>query len=141
MKGNNRGFLVLEILIAGIVLTSSIAASMYLFRMGFDYLGRANDSNVITSKLPDAMNLLRTVDLAQEKDEVSMGDEVTLTWDAQLQEKMRPVVRHAEGTGLSAFEHYLYKVRFRLRYKTLEREYEMHVFKYRRVQSVQSGGL
>ena len=35
---HQRGFLVLEILIAGLILTASIAATMYLFRMGYEYL-------------------------------------------------------------------------------------------------------
>ena len=41
-----KGFLVLEVLIAGLILTASIAASMYLFKMGFANLERANNSNV-----------------------------------------------------------------------------------------------
>ncbi|MBP1713304.1 MAG: putative rane protein [Deltaproteobacteria bacterium] len=49
-----KGFIVIEILIAGLILTSSIAATMYLFRMGFEYLERANQSNVLASKLTQA---------------------------------------------------------------------------------------
>jgi hypothetical protein len=133
MKQNNRGFLVLEILIAGLILTSSIAASMYLFRMGFQYLEKANDLNVFTAKLPDAVNLLKTVDLNQRNNTTPIGDDVTLIWESQLLEKMRPLLRLEEGVGLSPYEHYLYKVRFKLVYKTNEREYEVCLFRYKRL--------
>ena len=41
-KEKSRGFLVLEVLIAGLILTASIASAMYLFRMGFDHMERVN---------------------------------------------------------------------------------------------------
>jgi Tfp pilus assembly protein PilV len=43
-----KGFLVLEILIAGLILTASIAATMYLFRVGTLYLEKVNQSNMLS---------------------------------------------------------------------------------------------
>ena len=57
------GFLVLEILIAGLILTASIAATMYLFRMGYNYLDKANQINVLSSKLIQASGLLKTLEM------------------------------------------------------------------------------
>jgi len=61
------GFLVLEILIAGLILTSGIAATMYLFRMGFEHLERAKISNTLSAKLIQASGLIRTLDLQKKK--------------------------------------------------------------------------
>jgi len=137
MKHDSKGFLVLEILIAGIILTSSIAASMYLFRMGFVYLEKANDSNVITSKLPQAVNFLKTIDLGQAGGTESLGDDVTLVWESKSVEKTRPLLKLSEGSGLSPFEHYLHTVHLKLVYKTTERDYEIRMFRYKRIGSIQ----
>jgi hypothetical protein len=137
MKQNSKGFLVLEILIAGLILTSSIAAAMYLFRMGFVYLEKANDSNIITSKLPQAVNFLKTIDLGQTGGTESIGDDVTLVWESKSIEKTRPLVHYSEGSSLSPFEHYLHTLRLKLVYKTLEREYEIRLFRYKKVVPVQ----
>lgn len=128
---DQRGFLILEILIAGLILTSSIAAAMYLFKMGFEYLQKANDSNVISSKLPDAVNLIKIINLEQKSGTESLSDDVTLRWESGLIEKITPVHQTAEGTIQSLHELYLYKVNFRLEYKTIQREYEINVFRYK----------
>lgn len=128
---NQNGFLVLEILIAGLILTSSIAASMYLFKMGFEYLQRANDSNVISSKLPDAVNLIKVIDIEQKKGTESLGDDVALKWESRLIEKKRPVQQTPEGPVPSIHEIHLYRVDFSLQYKDIKREYGINVFRYK----------
>lgn len=128
---DQRGFLILEILIAGLILTSSIAAAMYLFKMGFEYLQKANDSNVISSKLPDAVNLIKIINLEQKSGTESLSDGVTLRWESRLIDKIIPVYQTLEGTVQSLHELYLYKVNFRLEYKTIQREYEINVFRYK----------
>jgi hypothetical protein len=128
---DQRGFLILEILIAGLILTSSIAAAMYLFKMGFEYLQKANDSNVISSKLPDAVNLIKIINLEQKSGTESLSDDVTLKWESRLIDKITPVYQTLEGTVQSLHELYLYKVNFRLEYKTIQREYEINVFRYK----------
>jgi hypothetical protein len=127
---NEKGFLILEVMIASLVLTASVAATMYLFRMGFQYLEQANDSNVISAKLPQAINLLKSVDLGITKDGAEyMGDEVTMQWEAKLLEKTRPVFAGEEGDTPSAYELYLYRVKLLLGYKKLSRRYEINVFR------------
>ncbi len=131
---NQRGFLVLEILIAGIILTTSIAASMYLFKMGFEHLQRANDSNVLSSRLPDVMALLKVIDIDQKSGSESLGNGVVLHWESRLVDKTRPVRQTVEGdTVTSIHELYLYRVDFRLRYKDIERSYNTNVFRYKRL--------
>ncbi|MBP1718489.1 MAG: putative rane protein [Deltaproteobacteria bacterium] len=76
-----KGFIVIEILIAGLILTSSIAATMYLFRMGFEYLERANQSNVLASKLTQATGLIQTLDLQKKSGEEDIGGGISLKWD------------------------------------------------------------
>jgi len=135
---DQRGFLILEILIAGLILTSSIAAAMYLFKMGFEYLQKANDSNVISSRLPDAVNLIKIIDLEQNSGIESLSADVTLKWESRLIDKIIPVHETLEGPVQSLHELRLYKVNFRLDYKTIQRKYEINVFKYKTLVSASS---
>ncbi|MCX8069434.1 MAG: hypothetical protein N2738_02900 [Thermodesulfovibrionales bacterium] len=132
---NERGFLLLEVLIAGLILTSSIAASMYLFKMGYEYLQKANESNIVSTKLTDAMNILKTTDLTKESGSEYLGADVTLHWKAQLLEKVRPTTKSIEGDFQSPNEHYLYKVDFTLQFKDMKRDYSMNIFRFKRVVS------
>ncbi len=56
---SDSGFLILEVMIASLILTAGVAATMYLFRLGFQYLERANDSNLLSSKLPQVINYMK----------------------------------------------------------------------------------
>ncbi|MFO0753215.1 MAG: hypothetical protein U0411_07825 [Thermodesulfovibrionales bacterium] len=129
VTGNEKGFLILEVLIAGLILTASIAATMYLFKMGFEHLARANDSNVLSSKLSSAAILLRSLDLGRKEGTEDLGDGVTLRWEAKLVEKSRPVYDTPEGSVQSPYEVFLYRVSLRLDFRKLNREYEMDVFR------------
>ncbi len=120
---NENGFLILEVLIASLIITASVAATMFLFRTGFENLQRVNDSNVVSAKLPQAVNLLKTFDMDQKNGTEDMGDDVTLQWESELTEKTRPVVDTPEGTVQSPFELYIYKVKLSIYYKTLKMEY------------------
>jgi len=127
---SSAGFLILEVMIASLILTASVAATMYLFRMGFQYLQQANDSNVISAKLPQAVNLLKAVDLGVTKEGAEyMGDDVTMHWEAKLLEKTRPSFATPEGEVRSAYELYLYRVKLSLGYKSVSRGYEINVFR------------
>jgi len=126
-----NGFIVLDILIAGLILTASIAATMYLFRMGFDYLERANQSNVLSSKLTQATGLIRTLELEKKSGEEDVGEGVTLKWEARLLAASRPVKGWAEFSMPSLHELLLYRVYFSLNYKGAIREYQTDVFKYK----------
>ena len=126
-----KGFIVLDVLIAGLILTSSIAATMYLFRMGFDYLERANQSNVLSSKLTQAAGLIRTLDLLKNSGEEDLGDDVTLKWKSQLLGSSKPIKGEGEMTIQSIHELFLYCVGFTLQYKGNIREYQINVFRYK----------
>jgi len=131
MKNRQQGFIVLDILIAGLILTSSIAATMYLFRMGFDYLERANQSNVLSSKLTQAAGLIRTLDLQKNSGEEDLGDDVTLKWKSQLLGFSKPIKGEGEMTIQSIHELFLYRVDFSLQYKGNIREYQINVLRYK----------
>jgi len=129
------GFIVLEILIAGLILTASIAATMYLFRMGFDYLERANQSNLLSSKLTQATGLIRTLDMQKNSGEEDIGEGVTLKWEARLLGASKPIKGEAEFAIPSLHELFLYRVNFSLNYKGIIREYQLNVFRYKPLQS------
>jgi len=132
MKNNQKkGFIVVEILIAGLILTTSIAATMYLFRTGFEHLERANQSNLLSSKLAQASGLIKTLDLARASGEEDLGDGVMLTWKAKLQCSSRPVKGEGEFAVPSLHELHLYRVHLTLTYQRIVREYEINAFRYR----------
>jgi len=128
---DQRGFLVLEILIAGLILTASIAATMYLFRMGYEYLEKANQSNVLSSKLVQASGLLRTLDLEKKSGMEDIGDGVTLKWEANLLGSSKPTRGEGEFVVTSIHELFLYKVKFSLAYQNAGREYQINVFRFK----------
>jgi len=128
---HQSGFIVVEILIAGLILTTSIAATMYLFRMGFEYLERANQSNVLSSKLTQVSGLIKTLDLSGASGEEDLGEGATLKWKAKLLSSSRPAKGEGEVGNRSLHELFLYRVNFTLQYKELVREYEIHAFRHK----------
>jgi len=132
---NAGGFLVLEILIAGLILTSSIAATMYLFRMGFEHLERAKISNTLSAKLVQATGLIRTLDLGKKTGTEDMGDGVSLQWDAGLLTSGRPLSSGTKVVSPSLYELFLYQVNFSLTFQGVSRDYFIHVFQYRALSS------
>jgi hypothetical protein len=128
---HQKGFLVLEILIAGLILTASIAATMYLFRMGYDYLEKVNQSNILSSKLLQAAGLLRTLEMEKKSGVEDMGDDVTMKWEARLLGSARPIKGGGEFAVTSIYELFLYKVDFSLAYQKTSREYQINVFRYK----------
>ena len=126
-----EGFIVVDIMIAGLILTASIAATMYLFRMGFDYLERANQSNVLSSKLTQATGLIRTLDMQKKSGEEDLGEGVILKWEARLLGSSRPMKGQAEFAVPSMHELFLYRVAFSLNYKGIIQEYKVNVFRYK----------
>jgi len=126
-----HGFLVLEILIAGLILTASIAATMYLFRMGYDYLEKANQINVLSSKLVQATGLLKALEMEKKSGVEDMGDDVTLKWQAQLLGSARPIKGGGEYALTSIHELFLYRVNFSLAYQNMSRDYQVNVFRHK----------
>jgi len=129
--GNGKGFLVLEMLVAGLILTASIAAAMYLFRIGAQNLERVENSNLISAKLPQVMSLLRGLDLAKPGGVEVLGDGVVLRWESALVDHVVPGQPEARGV-LLAQEIGLYRVDFSVEYENrLKREYSIHVFRFK----------
>jgi hypothetical protein len=124
-----KGFIVLEILIAGLILTGSIAATMYLFRMGFDYLQKANESNLLSAKLTQATGLIRTLDLKKESGAEDVGEGVMLKWKARLLSSAKPVRGVDESSLPSVHELQLYRVDFSLNFRGIIRDYQINVFR------------
>ncbi|MEO5360322.1 MAG: hypothetical protein H7843_07715 [Nitrospirota bacterium] len=122
------GFLVIEILIAGLILTASIASTMYLFRIGFESLARVKGSNIISSKVPQAVNYLRAFAVKSAHGKGSLGDGVDISWDTELQRQGTPSILINAPTQ---YDIYLYRVDFKLTYDTLSRDYRIVLFKYK----------
>jgi len=138
MKGeNSRGFLVLEVLIAGLILTASIASAMYLFRMGFDHMERVNRVNLLSAKLLQAGSLLKIIELEKQSGTEDMGDGVNMKWQARLLASDKQIERgNVSPGGVVVTQNYshdlfLYRVDFLLDYKGSTREYSIHVFRSR----------
>jgi hypothetical protein len=123
------GFLILEVMIASLIITAGVAATMYLFRLGFQFIERANDSNVLSSKLPQVINYMKILDMGVKTGTEDMGDDVIMHWDATLVETARPSRDTLEGKEMFHFNLYLYKVNISLDYKNLSRKYEINVFR------------
>ena len=132
---STKGFLVLEILIAGLILTSSIAATMYLFRMGSLYLEKANQSNVLSSKLVQTSSLFKMLDLEKGMGTEDMGEGVRMSWTSQLISSARPPIGEGELVQPSLHELRLYRVDFDLVYQDAVRSYKIHVFRSKRLYS------
>jgi hypothetical protein len=133
-RENSRGFLVLEVLIAGLILTASIAAAMYLFRMGFDHMERVNKVNLLSAKLLQAGSLLKIVELERHSGTEDLGDGVIMKWESHLVARNN---QKRSGTNSSSdiavrrnFSHdlFLYRVDFLLEFKGSMREYHINVF-------------
>ncbi len=141
-QSNSEGFLVIEILISGMILTASIAATMYLFRIGYSSLELAEESNIVSSKLPQAIGLLRNHEFDKKsKGNEEIGDNVSLEWEAKLINSTVPTIlmrkdEFGNDENPSIHDIFLYKVRFSLTYRTLKRDYEINVFRSKQKEGV-----
>ncbi|MCI4624375.1 MAG: hypothetical protein L3V56_00265 [Candidatus Magnetoovum sp. WYHC-5] len=124
------GFLFIEVLISGLIIATSIAASMYLFRVGFDVLHRAKTSNILASKVPIAVSIVRGGNFIKKKKSYDLGDGVTLKWKSKFIRSDSPII--TTGTSSETFEVSLYKVTFTLSVDDLSEAFEMNVFNYKR---------
>ena len=136
-KEKSRGFLVLEVLIAGLILTASIASAMYLFRMGFDHMERVNKVNLLSAKLLQAGSLLKIVELERHSGTEDLGDGVIMKWESHLvarNNQTGPGTNSFGGVAVKRnFSHdlFLYRVDFLLEFKGSMREYYINVFRSR----------
>jgi len=140
MKRLKKGSITIDVLIAGMILTAGIAASMYLFKLGFKYLEKANTANAIALKISQIPALLRTFDFSEESGTEDLGDGVTLEWTSKLIAKSRPG-RLAEIKIPSMHELYLYEVTLKFKYKDLIKTYKINVFRSKAVVSPEEIGI
>lgn len=141
LSQRERGFLVLEILIAGLILTASIAAAMYLFQLGYGYLEKTKKSNMLSAKLIQAQSLLKTLSLDRKSGTEDMGEGVTLKWQAKLLNSSRPKIGEGESAVQSMHDLFIYQVDFTTQYKDLVRDYRINVFRYIPLRPNQSPSL
>ena len=134
---SQSGFLLLEVLIAGLILTTGIASAMYLFRTGFENLERADRANLLSTKLLQAGSLLKIVELEKKSGLENMGDGVAMKWTSELlaqpkgmKYRLNPT---SEGMIAVSYMHdlYLYRVRFTLEYRGIAQDYKINVFRSR----------
>ncbi len=121
----NDGFLLIEVLIAGFIISVSIAATMHLFQVGFNHLGKVNISNQFASKLSQSINLLKTIDPEEEGGIENIGEGVTMVWKSKLLERSRPLIKNIP----SNHELSLYKINFQLEYNDAKRDYELNILR------------
>ncbi|MEM3828966.1 MAG: hypothetical protein QXP36_07125 [Conexivisphaerales archaeon] len=134
-SSKTSGFLILEVIIASLIITATIAATMYLFRMNFEYLSKSDKYDAIYSKIPDALNYLQNVNFQNvQSGNESLGNDVALKWTSSLLDKRIPLVYNGMQVLPSNFELYLYNVHFTISYKNYSSEYDLHVFKYKKTQ-------
>lgn len=148
------GFLLVEVLISTMILTSGIAATMYLYRVGYESLERVRQSNLVSSKVPYAVNFLQTDGYAAGNGSEELGDGVVLTWKSRIADRRQPASVEKKKTGkpvdpndfFSAmgyvddgapktslpeyFTMLLYKVEFTVSYMELRRDYELEVVQF-----------
>ena len=138
-KSGNKGFLVLDILIAGIILASFIAATMYLFRVGFESLERANRLNIISEKALYSASMLRTIIAERPSGEENLGEGVTLKWQSKLIGRSQPTRGYIDAPVKSLHELMLYHVDFSLNYQGHEKSYQEDIFKSKPLSGAKSG--
>jgi hypothetical protein len=131
LSQRNRGFLVLEILIAGLILTAGIAATMYLFRLGYGYLEKTRQSNILSARLIQASSLIKEQDLDRQSGTVEAGDGVTLKWKARLLIASLPTSGEGEFAVRSPHELRLYRVDITAQYQEIARDYQINVLRYK----------
>ncbi len=135
--GRQSGFLLLEVLIAGLILTAAIASAMILFRAGFENLERVERVNLLSSKLLQAGSLLKITALERNTGSEDLGDGVTMRWTSHLLARPRAARyepnRFGEGSIQLAQLHdlFLYRVNFTLECRGVTQDYQIHVFRSR----------
>jgi hypothetical protein len=135
---NDEGFLLLEVIIGSLIITASIAAAMYLFRVDFQLLEKANKYNIIDSKIPNAINFIQNADLYKNSNGTEqLGEGVVLVYQASLIDKTIPLINTGFGSAPTNFEIYLYNVHFKITYEDYSNEYDLHVFKYNKTSQAQ----
>ncbi|MBF0565001.1 MAG: hypothetical protein HQK89_07155 [Nitrospirae bacterium] len=137
-KGRGEsGFLLMEVLIAGLIVTAAVAAAMALFREGMTSLQRARESNLVASKVPEALDYLKFAEMVGIPSTEELGDEVVMTWKSTLLRVSPPFITpNVSGK----YDVYLYRVNFTLTYRDLARDYEINLLRCRKKETGAEAG-
>lgn len=128
---DTSGFLVLDIMIAGLILTSGIAATMYLFQTGYGYLDRARAANTLSVKMIQVPALLRTLDLAKQQGTANLGNGVFCRWQAGLLDTADLTDPEKKENSGDSYQLLLYRVNLTLFLEKSRRDCAMNVFRYK----------
>ncbi len=123
---SKKGFLLVELLISGVILASCIAAAMYLFKIGYQNLDRAEKVYLVYSKLPLAINHIKVS--SEKEGSLDLGDGVKLIWNSDLLAK--GLAKGQNGSMEVPFKISLYRVNLTLKRKDDEKRYTLIVLKY-----------
>lgn len=126
---NHKGFILIEILISGIILASITAASMYLFKIGYLNLAKADNVYILNSKIPLAINLIKNSEKRESIED--LGDGVFLRWKSKLLSKSFVTTKN-DSREIKFFV-YLYLVYFNLSMQDEKKDYEIYVLKYEKI--------
>ena len=103
--------------------------------MGSLYLEKANQSNVLSSKLVQASSLFKILELEKSMGTEDMGEGVRMRWKSQLVASAKPQIGEGEDALPSLHELMLYRVDFDLSYQDAVWTYKIHVFRSKRLSS------
>lgn len=121
-------------IIAALILTSAIAATMYLFRIGFKELMKTRTVNEVISRIPQAYSYLKTVKFRKHpKGSEKLGQDITLKWNATLIDKGKIVTKSLlfGASSTLPYEFYLYKVDFSITYRHYTKYFSTDVMQYK----------
>lgn len=129
----HKGFVLVEILISGVIIVSSIAASLYLMRLGLNHIDKIETNNKISSVIPIILNqfeIMTVDDLRSGKGSFNLDDDFRVTWESKVEFSKRPERDGFEGKFLSMYEYYLFNVNFELHYKDVIENKNIKILKY-----------
>lgn len=131
---NTKAFLMVEVLIASLIISSGIIASFFLIRSGILNLSKHTDSSYILSNLPYVINYIDTQQtLPSETDILGMK----VKFKQSVLKTYNPTLTVEEGTYLKlSSEVSLIKVDFELKYKN-----SLKTYTYYKIVKTQTGDV
>lgn len=131
MKGRSKGFLLVEVLIASLILTGCIVASYYLLKSALDYHIRAQKVNQLSKKVPQAIAFLENIADLDKKSGETTFEGLLLRWEAKPLERTKLVHHTSNRTKEMQYEIILYDIKFTLINDDYFRNFNFTVVRYR----------
>lgn len=126
----NRGYVLIEVLLGGIILALCIGVAMYLFNLGYSLLIKSKNNQIICSKIPIALNIIKS--LPEKEGVLHLGDDVLLKWKAEEISKTEVLGEDIKLKKVQ-FKIFLYKVHFTLERDKIKRIYETFIIKNEKI--------